>query len=167
VSDLRRRQLGVVAREAPAVIVGQIHAADLTADAFVMLGYEAGALTVVVKQDQTGFAHTDYPLLGDVPLGTRFDFGLTDEGNGSLAFTASSARSHRYWDGAGPTRVGGGHRPLPSRPVPAGRLGGRFDRRRRRASHLLRARDVARGRARTLTHRVQVCTGSLLCMWGM
>lgn len=36
-------------------------------------------------------AHTDYPLLGDVPLGTRFDFGLTDEGNSGLAFTASSA----------------------------------------------------------------------------
>jgi Alginate lyase len=80
-----------VPRGVPAVIVGQIHGAgDVSADAFVMLRYEAGALKVVVKQEQTGSAHTDYPLLGDVPLGTRFDFGLTDDGTGSLTFTANS-----------------------------------------------------------------------------
>nr|MBA3907032.1 hypothetical protein [Pseudonocardiales bacterium] len=43
-----------------------------------------------VKQQQTGEAHTDIPLLSDVPLGTRFDYALTDNGDGSLGFTATA-----------------------------------------------------------------------------
>jgi hypothetical protein len=80
-----------VPRAVPSVIIGQIHGAgDISADPFVMLRYESGALKVVVKQELTGSAKSDYALLDDVPLGARFDYGITDNGDGTLAFTASS-----------------------------------------------------------------------------
>jgi hypothetical protein len=79
-----------VPKEVPEVIIGQIHgAADISSVPFVMLFYAGGAVKVVVKQEQSGTAGTDYPLLTDVPLNARFDYGITDNGDGSLTFTAS------------------------------------------------------------------------------
>ena len=77
------------------VIIGQIHGADdLSSVPFVMLFYTAGALQVVVKQQQSGEQHLDYPLLTDVPVGARFDYGIRDNGDGSLTFTASYNGQH-------------------------------------------------------------------------
>lgn len=81
-----------VPTEVPEVIVGQIHgAADISSVPFVMIFYGNGAVRAVVKQEQSGDAHTDVPLLTGVPLGTSFDYTITDVGDGSLAFTAGSA----------------------------------------------------------------------------
>jgi Alginate lyase len=72
------------------VIIGQIHGADdISSVPFVMLHYAAGAISVVVKQHQSGDAHLDYPLLADVPLAARFDYGIRDNGDGNLTFTAT------------------------------------------------------------------------------
>lgn len=71
------------------VILGQIHGAGpLSAVSMVLLHYTAGVVRVVVKQQQLTTASLSYPLLSGVPKGARFDFGLTDDGNGSLTFTA-------------------------------------------------------------------------------
>lgn len=75
----------------PAVIVGQIHgAADISSVPFVMLFYAGGALRAVVKQEQSGEAHTDIPLLTDLGLGTRFDYTITDGGDGTIGVTATA-----------------------------------------------------------------------------
>lgn len=79
----------------PEVIVGQIHGAkddkmDISSVPFVMLFYAGGTVRAVVKQEQTGAAHTDIPLLTDVGLGTRFDYTLTDVGDGTLGVTATA-----------------------------------------------------------------------------
>ena len=79
-----------VPTEVPEVIVGQIHgAADISSVPFVMLFYTGGALKVVVKQEQSGEAKNSYPLLTGVPLGARFDYGISQNADGSLTFTAS------------------------------------------------------------------------------
>lgn len=71
------------------VIIGQIHGADdISSVPYVMLFYSAGTVKVVVKQEHSGTALQDYPLLTDVPLGARFDYGIRDDGDGSLTFTA-------------------------------------------------------------------------------
>jgi Alginate lyase len=76
----------------PEVIVGQIHGAeDISSVPFVMLFYSAGALRAVVKQERSGDAHTDLPLLADVPLGTPFDYTITDDGSGTVSVTATAA----------------------------------------------------------------------------
>jgi hypothetical protein len=77
------------------VIIGQIHGADtIKSIPFVMLHYDAGAITVVVKQQQSGAAAQQLTLLSDVALGARFDYSLTDNGDGSLTFTADDGPRH-------------------------------------------------------------------------
>jgi hypothetical protein len=79
------------------VIVAQIHGADdISSVPFVMLHWVDGALKVVVKQDRSGPAAKSYPLTGDVPLGATFDVGITDNGDGTMTFTAN-------YDGDAPT----------------------------------------------------------------
>jgi len=82
--------VGQVPTEVPAVIVGQIHGAgDISSVPFVMMFYDNGAVKAVVKQEQSGDAHTDLPLLPDVPLGAPFDYSITDGGDGNLTVTAT------------------------------------------------------------------------------
>jgi Alginate lyase len=77
------------------VIIGPIHGADtIKSVPFVMLHYDAGAITVVVKQQQSGAAAQRLTLVTDVTLGTRFDYTLTDNGDGSLTFTADDGPRH-------------------------------------------------------------------------
>lgn len=77
------------------VIIGQIHGADtIKSVPFVMLHYDAGALTVVIKQQQSGSAAQRLTLLSDVALGAHFDYSLTDNGDGSLTFTAADGPRH-------------------------------------------------------------------------
>lgn len=77
------------------VIIGQIHGADtIRAVPFVMLHYDAGAITVTVKQQQSGAAAQQLTLLSEVALGARFDYALTDNGDGSLTFTADAGAQH-------------------------------------------------------------------------
>jgi Alginate lyase len=72
------------------VIIAQIHGADeISSVPYVMLHYADGVLKVVVKQDRQGPAAKDYPLTSDVPLGAPFDVGITDNGDGTMTFTAS------------------------------------------------------------------------------
>jgi Alginate lyase len=81
------------------VIIGQIHGADdISSVPFVMLHYAAGAITVVVKQQHSGKASSDFTLLTGVPLDARFDFSIRDNGNGSLTFTADYADQHASTD---------------------------------------------------------------------
>ena len=54
-----------------------------------MLFYSGGKVRAVVKQERDGEAHTDVPLLSDVPLGTPFDYTVTDGGDGTVAVTAT------------------------------------------------------------------------------
>jgi hypothetical protein len=78
-----------VPRAVPAVIVGQIHGAgDISAVPFVMLFYDDGKVRGVVKQERSGEAHTDLPLLAAVPLGASFDYSITDDGSGGVTVTA-------------------------------------------------------------------------------
>ena len=76
------------------IIVGQIHGSDtISSIAFVMLHYQDGGIHVVVKQklERGGPALQDYPLIDRVALGQRFDFTITDNGDGSMGFSASSS----------------------------------------------------------------------------
>jgi Alginate lyase len=85
-------QVPVDARD---VIIGQIHGADtIKSVPFVMLHYDAGAITVVVKQQQSGPAAQKLTLLSEVVLGARFDYSLADNGDGSLTFTADDGSQH-------------------------------------------------------------------------
>jgi hypothetical protein len=84
----------VVVNQVPAagkdVILAQIHGADdISSVPYVMLHWSDGALRVVVKQQQSGSAAQSYPLTGDVPLGAAFDIGITDNGDGTMTFTAN------------------------------------------------------------------------------
>ena len=77
--------------ENPDVILGQIHVADgLSSIPYVMLHDRGGAIGVVVKQQQSGSASANYPLLDSVALGTSFRFTIRDNGDGGLTFTAAS-----------------------------------------------------------------------------
>ena len=79
-----------VPTEVPEVIVGQIHgAADISSVPFVMVFYDGGTVKAVVKQEQSGNAHTDVPLLDGVPVGAPFDYSITDGGDGTLTVTAT------------------------------------------------------------------------------
>jgi Alginate lyase len=90
------------------VIIGQIHGADdISSVAYVMLHYRAGIIEVVVKQKQSGSASDRYPLLYGVPLGARFDFGITDNGNGTMTFTASHGTEKASMDAPIPPAFSG------------------------------------------------------------
>jgi hypothetical protein len=87
--------VGQVPAQTQKVIIGQIHGADEESSVpFVLLYYTAGKVQMVVKQQQTGEQHIDYPLLTDVPIDARFDYGIRDNGDGSLTFTADYADQH-------------------------------------------------------------------------
>lgn len=74
----------------PDVIIAQIHGAnDISSVPFVMLHWNNGELRVVVKQERTGSASKDYPLTSNIPLGSRFDVGISDNGDGTMTFTAN------------------------------------------------------------------------------
>ncbi|MDH6126471.1 polysaccharide lyase family 7 protein [Kitasatospora sp. GP82] len=69
------------------VIIGQIHGAgEDSAIPVAMLHYDGGDIRVTVKQDADHA--TVYRLLGGVPLGTAFGYTLSDNGDGTLTFTA-------------------------------------------------------------------------------
>jgi hypothetical protein len=71
------------------IILGQIHGADdLSSVPYVMLHYRAGTVRVVVKQTRNGPDSRSFPMLTGVALNQRFDFMLSDLGNGSMAFAA-------------------------------------------------------------------------------
>jgi Alginate lyase len=72
------------------IIIGQIHGADdISSVPFVMLHYDSGTIKVVMKQAQSGSTSDKFPLITGVPLGSRFDFTISDPGTGSLVFTAT------------------------------------------------------------------------------
>ena len=78
-------------RAKPDVILGQIHGSDtISSVPFVMLHDDGGTIDVVVKQKQSGADGTTVPLLTGVPLGTPFTFSISDDGNGTLTFTATA-----------------------------------------------------------------------------
>jgi Alginate lyase len=78
------------------IIVGQIHGADdISSVPFVMLRYSEGELRVVVKNKQSGSDSEKYPLLTQLPLGTWFDYALTDNGDGTLTFAAGRVGDSR------------------------------------------------------------------------
>jgi Alginate lyase len=78
------------------IIIGQIHGADdIISVPFVMLHYKDGVIRVVVKQVQKGSTGQTYQLLTGVPLGARFDYTITDSGNGSLEFSAAYGTNTR------------------------------------------------------------------------
>jgi hypothetical protein len=87
-----------VPRDGQGIIIGQIHgAADISSAPYVMLRYwggredipGSGVVNVVVKQVQKGTDRIYYPLLEGVPIGARFDYSITDRGDGTMVFTAS------------------------------------------------------------------------------
>ncbi|MDQ2707763.1 MAG: polysaccharide lyase family 7 protein [Actinomycetota bacterium] len=72
------------------IILGQIHGAeDISSVPYVMLRYQQGKVRVVVKQVQDGDDLINYPLLVEVPLNSRFDFTISDLGNGNMTFSAT------------------------------------------------------------------------------
>jgi hypothetical protein len=79
-----------VPQDGGGIILGQIRGADdISSVPFVMLRFQDGQVRVVVKKKQSGSSSNKYPLLNNVGLNSRFDFTITDLGNGSLAFAAS------------------------------------------------------------------------------
>ena len=74
------------------IIIGQIHGADdISSVPFVMLHYRDEEIRVVVKQKQSGQEAQSFSLLTGVPLNERFDFTLSDTGDGTMVFGASYA----------------------------------------------------------------------------
>jgi hypothetical protein len=72
------------------IIIGQIHGADsIISVPYVMLHYQNGNLRVVVKTTQDGNDAKTYPLISGVPLGARFNFTISDVGNGGMVFSAT------------------------------------------------------------------------------
>jgi len=79
-----------VPNDGQGMILGQIHGADdISSVPYVMLRFQKGQLRVVVKQVQDGDELINYPLLNNIGLNGRFDFTIADQGNGSLAFSAT------------------------------------------------------------------------------
>ena len=79
-----------VPRQGRGIILGQIHGADAYNEVpYVMLRYQDGAIKVKVKQVQEGDNQQNYTLLRGVPLNSRFDFEISDLGDGRLAFSAT------------------------------------------------------------------------------
>jgi hypothetical protein len=74
------------------IIVGQIHGAgDISSVPFVMLHYRDGEVRVVVKQQRSGQEAQSFSLLTGVALNERFDFTLSDTGDGTLVFSVGHA----------------------------------------------------------------------------
>lgn len=79
-----------VPQDGGGVILGQNHGADdISSVPFVMLRFEQAQVRVVVKQEQSGTSSYKYPLLNNMGLNSRFDFSITDLGNGSLVISAA------------------------------------------------------------------------------
>jgi hypothetical protein len=76
------------------IIIGQIHGtATISSVSFVMLHYDTGAIRAVVKQGQSGPTSNKYPLISGVPLGGRFDYTISDKGDGNVVCTATYGSS--------------------------------------------------------------------------
>lgn len=72
------------------IIVGQIHGAeDIKSVAYVMVRFQEGRLRVAVKQVQDGDDVINYPLLDGLRVGDRFDYSVSDTGDGNMVFTAT------------------------------------------------------------------------------
>jgi Alginate lyase len=70
--------------------VGQIHGGgSMSSIPFVMLHWRDGSIVVVVKTELSGSASQTITLLTGVPLGGRFSYVMTDDGNGNLTLTAA------------------------------------------------------------------------------
>lgn len=73
------------------VILGQIHGADdISSVPYVMLRIQNNALRVVVKQVQDGDSLINYPLLDTLNLASPIDYTITDQGDGTMTFTATN-----------------------------------------------------------------------------
>ena len=74
----------------PDVCVGQIHGGGaIKSIPFVMLHWRGGDIVAIVKTVLRGSASRSITLLTGVPLGARFSYVMTDDGNGSLTLTAA------------------------------------------------------------------------------
>jgi hypothetical protein len=72
------------------IIIGQIHGADsISSVPYVMLHYQAGTIRVVVKKAQDSDDGQTYQLVSGIPLGGRFNFTISDVGNGGMVFSAT------------------------------------------------------------------------------
>jgi alginate lyase len=72
------------------IIIGQVHGSDdIKSVPYVMLHYKDGDIEAEVKQEQKGDEKQTFPLLSGVPLNERFDFTITDDGNGSMTIGAT------------------------------------------------------------------------------
>lgn len=72
------------------IIIGQIHGSDdIKSVPYVMLHYKDGDIEAEVKQKQKGDEKQTFPLLSGVPLNERFDFTISDDGNGSMTLSAT------------------------------------------------------------------------------
>jgi alginate lyase len=72
------------------IIIGQVHGSDdIKSVPYVMLHYRDGDIEAEVKQKQKGDEKQTFPLLSGVPLNERFDFTITDDGNGSMTLSAT------------------------------------------------------------------------------
>jgi hypothetical protein len=87
--------VGQVPKTSKTIILGQIHGdQDLSSDPYTMLYYTGGTVHVKVnQQNASGDNYLDYPLLTGVGLGTTFSYTITDQGDGKLHFTATTAGS--------------------------------------------------------------------------
>jgi hypothetical protein len=71
------------------ICVGQIHGGGpIKSVPFVMLHWRDGNIVVIVKQVVHGSRSQSITLLTGVPLGARFGYTMSDNGNGTLTFTA-------------------------------------------------------------------------------
>jgi Alginate lyase len=70
--------------------VGQIHGGgSIKSIPFVMLHWRDGSIVVVVKTELHGSNSQTITLLTGVPLGARFSYVMTDDGDGGLTLTAA------------------------------------------------------------------------------
>lgn len=76
-----------VPHSTPDIIIGQIHgAATLSSSSFVMLHYDGGLIRVTVKHGALGTDNDQHKLMSGIPLGARFDYTITDNGDGTVGF---------------------------------------------------------------------------------
>ncbi|MFG2845900.1 polysaccharide lyase family 7 protein [Kitasatospora sp. NPDC048296] len=72
------------------VCVGQVHGGGpIRSVAFVMLHWRDGNIVAVVKQALQGSDSRTVTVFAGVPLGARFGYTITDQGNGSVAITVT------------------------------------------------------------------------------
>jgi hypothetical protein len=93
-TDQRSLTASLTVSQVPAdseeIIIGQIHGSgDIKSVPYVMLHYKDGNIEAEVKQKQKGDEKQSFPLLSGVPLNERFDFTITDDGNGSMTISAT------------------------------------------------------------------------------